>query len=103
MPDGGSLKISLSSSDQYFGVSFRDTGTGIKPEDFGHIFEPSFTTKPDGSGLGLMIVQRIVQDHGGQIEVVSKPEAGTSITMLLPLAEKRIRLLKADGQKNERR
>lgn len=98
MPDGGALKISLTSTDQYFSISFRDTGTGIKPEDFGHIFEPSYTTKPDGSGLGLMIVQRIVQDHGGQIEVVSKPQAGTSITMQLPLAEKRIRLLKSGGK-----
>lgn len=95
MPDGGSLIISLSSSDQFLGISFRDTGVGISPENFGRIFEPHHTTKPDGSGLGLMIVQRIIQDHGGQIEVVSKPNKGTRFTILLPLVERRIRLLKA--------
>ncbi len=93
MPDGGVLSIILSSTDRYLAVSFRDTGIGIKPEDFGHIFEPYQSTKPGGSGLGLMIVQRIVQDHGGQIEVVSKPDSGASFTILLPLAEQRIRLL----------
>lgn len=99
MPGGGLLRISLSSSDQFLGISFRDTGIGIRPEDFGNIFEPYYTTKSDGSGLGLMIVQRIVQDHGGRIEVVSKPEAGTGFTILLPLAEQRMRLLKAHRAK----
>jgi anti-sigma regulatory factor (Ser/Thr protein kinase) len=77
MPDGGSLKIALSTADRYLAIAFTDTGVGIRPEDFGRIFEPQHTTKPDGSGLGLMIVQRIVQEHGGQIEVASKPEQGT--------------------------
>jgi two-component system, sporulation sensor kinase E len=95
MPDGGSLKISVTCNDSHMLIAFRDTGVGIKPEDFGRIFEPYHTTKPEGSGLGLMIVQRIVQDHGGQIEVVSKPGQGTVFTILLPLAERRVRLLKA--------
>jgi len=95
MPDGGALRISLSFSDRFLAVTFQDTGVGIKREDFGRIFEPYYTTKPSGSGLGLMIVQRIVQDHGGQIEVLSKQDTGTHITVLLPLAERRIRLLKA--------
>ncbi|MBN2302687.1 MAG: PAS domain S-box protein [Lentisphaerae bacterium] len=99
MPDGGSLVISLSRSDQYAIIRFQDTGTGIKPEDFGRIFDAQHTTKSDGSGLGLMIVQRIVQDHGGQIEVVSKPETGTSFTILLPCAERRARLLRAARKK----
>ncbi|MCK5849921.1 MAG: PAS domain S-box protein [Kiritimatiellae bacterium] len=98
MPDGGSLKISLSSNDQYLVISFQDNGEGIRPEDFGHIFEPYHTTKTSGSGLGLMIVQRIIQDHGGQIEVVSDPGIGTSFTIQLPLAERRMRLLKAHKQ-----
>ena len=95
MPDGGKLTITLSCSDQFLGISFRDTGVGIKSEDFGQIFEPYQTSKKSGSGLGLMIVQRIVQDHGGQIELVSKPEEGTNFTIMLPLAERRVRLLKA--------
>lgn len=101
MPDGGSLVISLSCSAEHLGVRFQDTGVGIDPEDFGRIFEPHHTTKSDGSGLGLMIVQRIVQDHGGQIEVVSKPDTGTSITVLLPLVERRTRLLRG-GRKSSK-
>lgn len=93
MPDGGLLKIICSYSDQYLSVCFQDSGTGIKREDFAQIFEPYHTSKDTGSGLGLMIVQRIVQDHGGQIEVASKENEGSSFTIRLPRAEKRIRLL----------
>ncbi len=93
MPDGGRLGIVLSVTDRYLVIAFQDTGVGIRPEEFGRIFEPYHTTKPDGSGLGLMIVQRIVQDHGGQIELQSKPGEGTRFTVLLPLAERRVRLL----------
>lgn len=102
MPDGGEIDITVSSSDQYVGICFKDTGTGIKQEDFARIFEPYQTTKADGSGLGLMIVQRIVQDHGGQIEVASRAEQGTSFTILLPLVERRVRLLEERevGRKN---
>ena len=102
MPDGGSLRIVLSSSDRFVAVSFRDTGCGIKPEDLGRVFEAYHTTRAEGSGLGLMVVQRIVQDHGGQIEIVSKPEEGTNVTILLPLAERRVRLLEASGRPEEK-
>lgn len=93
MPDGGLLRISLSGSDRFLAISFLDTGIGIRPENLGRLFEPYHTTKPEGTGLGLMIVQRIVQDHGGQIEVTSKPDSGTRVTIFLPLAERRVRLL----------
>ena len=93
MPDGGRLTVSLFTTDRFLGVSFQDTGVGIKREEMSRIFEPYHTTKPSGSGLGLMIVQRIIQDHGGEIEVTSKPEAGTRFTILLPLSERRVRLL----------
>lgn len=93
MPDGGSLIISFGVSDQFVGISFRDTGKGIKQQDFGHIFDPYYTTRKDGSGLGLMILQRIVQDHGGRITVASKVGKGTEFTILLPLVERRMRLL----------
>ncbi|MFC1453341.1 nitrogen regulation protein NR(II), partial [Verrucomicrobiota bacterium] len=95
MSDGGTLRISLGVTDRLLAVSFRDTGQGISAEDMGRIFEPYHTTKAQGSGLGLMIVQRIVQDHGGQIEVASKPGQGTAFTVLLPLWERRVRLLRA--------
>ena len=93
MPDGGRLTLSLFTTDRFVGISFQDTGVGIKREDMSRIFEPYHTTKRDGSGLGLMIVQRIIQEHGGQIEVTSKLDAGTRFTILLPLLERRVRLL----------
>jgi two-component system, sporulation sensor kinase E len=94
MSDGGMLRIALSSSDRFAAISFRDTGAGISPKDFGRIFDPYYSTKAEGSGLGLMIVQRIVQDHGGRIDVYSEPGAGTTFTVWLPLGERRVRLLK---------
>ncbi|MGQ9661728.1 MAG: two-component system sensor histidine kinase NtrB [Kiritimatiellia bacterium] len=94
MPDGGRLTITLSCSDRYLAISFRDTGVGIRAEDLGRVFEPYYSTKPGGSGLGLMVVQRIIQEHGGQIEVASKLGEGTNFTILLPLLERRVRLLK---------
>ena len=95
MPDRGALRIVLSSSDDQIRISIQDTGGGIRPEDLGRIFEAYHTTKPDGTGLGLMIVQRIVQEHGGSIAVSSKVGEGTDFSILLPLAERRVRLLKA--------
>jgi two-component system, sporulation sensor kinase E len=93
MPGGGELRVSLSATDHHLVLAVKDTGVGIEPEQFGRIFEPYHTTKSEGSGLGLMVVQRIVQDHGGQIEVASKPGEGTSFTILLPRVERHIRLL----------
>ena len=95
MPDGGRLTITVGSTDRFLSVAFRDTGTGIDPENLGQIFEPYMTTKSEGSGLGLMIVQRIIQNHGGQLEVESKPGQGTRFTVLLPLVERRVRRLNA--------
>jgi two-component system, sporulation sensor kinase E len=93
MPDGGALTVKCSCSSEYLSISFQDTGEGIKPEDYSRIFDAYHTTKKEGTGLGLMIVERIVQDHGGQIEVASIENKGSSFTIRLPLAERRIRLL----------
>lgn len=95
MPDGGSLQISLRTSAEFLEIAFQDTGIGIDPDDLGRIMEPYHTTKSTGSGLGLMIVQRIVQEHGGHIELMSKPNEGSRFTIHLPLVERRMRLLKA--------
>jgi PAS domain S-box-containing protein len=67
-------------------VTVQDDGHGIKPEDVAHVFDPFFTTKDYGTGLGLSVVHGIVQEHGGQIEVESEIERGTSFHILLPLA-----------------
>lgn len=95
MANGGLLKIAISSNDRFVIISFKDTGPGIPPENLGSLFDPYFTTKAEGTGLGLMIVQRIIRDHGGEIEVRSEPGKGTAFTLFLPRDERRIRLLKA--------
>ena len=94
---GGSvptLTVEFDADDRNVIISIRDTGTGIPEEEFKRMFEPYRTTKAGGHGLGLMIVQRIVQDHGGQIEVASKQGEGTVFRIVLPLADRRIRRLK---------
>ena len=95
MRPGGILRIRTEATDTHVVVSFIDTGHGIPAEQAGRIFEPYYTTKSDGSGLGLMIVQRIVRDHGGTIDVESDVGRGTSVRVRLPIREKRTRLLEA--------
>jgi len=95
---GGILRVSTSRSDTHLEISFADNGTGIPIEDMAHITEPYFTRKKTGTGLGLFIVQRILHEHGGHLELLSQPGRGTTARILLPLAERRVRLLGAgDG------
>ena len=98
MPDGGALQIRLETSDHGLSIAFQDTGIGIKQEDFGRIFEPYHTNKPGGTGLGLMIVQRIVQEHGGEMAVASESGKGTTFTITLPVTDRRTRLLNTGEQ-----
>jgi two-component system, sporulation sensor kinase E len=95
MDGGGILKITLGSTDLFATVSFRDSGCGISPDDIGNIFKAYKTSKKHGSGLGLMIVQRIIRDHGGEIEIDSAPGRGTVFTIYIPREERRMRLLKS--------
>jgi two-component system, sporulation sensor kinase E len=90
---GGILRVATSRSDTQLEISFEDNGTGISSEDMAHITEPYFTRKKAGSGLGLFIVQRIIHEHGGHLELLSQPGRGTTARILLPLAERRVRLL----------
>jgi two-component system, sporulation sensor kinase E len=94
MGGSGVLRISFEVSDRQVGVVFQDTGPGISPGRMGDLFEPFRTTKPDGHGLGLMIVQRIVRDHGGAVLVDSRP-GGTRIQLNFQRDDQRIRLLAA--------
>lgn len=66
-------------------VAVSDTGIGIAKDDLSHLFEPFYTTKADGTGLGLAVAYRIMQDHGGAIRVASIPGAGTTVTMQFPV------------------
>jgi signal transduction histidine kinase len=74
-------------------VSVADTGGGVPQEQINRIFEPFYTTKKKGSGLGLMIVQRIVRAHNGRIELESNVGRGTTFRVWLPLHERKPRLL----------
>jgi PAS domain S-box-containing protein len=99
MTAGGILRIQTEATDAHVVMSFTDTGHGIDSEQIGKIFEPYHTTKKTGSGLGLMIVQRIVREHGGTIQLESDPGRGTTFRIRLPLQEKRTRLLQAPSSK----
>ncbi len=93
MTRGGTLTLQTGEGGDGVWVSVTDTGGGIPPEQINRIFEPFFTTKKRGTGLGLMIVQRIVRAHGGRIELESHVGRGTTFRIWLPLHERRPRLL----------
>ncbi len=95
MTRGGVLSVQTGTGTEGVWVNISDTGCGIPPEQLNRIFEPFFTTKKKGSGLGLMIVQRIVRDHGGLIKLESNVGQGTTFRIWLPLHERRQRLLEA--------
>ncbi|MGE5223487.1 MAG: sensor histidine kinase [Omnitrophica WOR_2 bacterium] len=67
-------------------ITFKDTGSGIRPEDLHHVFEPFFTTKEKGSGLGLSICHEIIRNHNGEITVESQPGEGSSFSIWLPVS-----------------
>ena len=93
MTKGGVLSVQTDSGVDGVVVSIADTGGGIPQEQINRIFEPFYTTKKKGTGLGLMIVQRIVRDHGGRIDLESRVGKGTTFRIWLPLYERRTRLL----------
>jgi PAS domain S-box-containing protein len=95
MTKGGTLSLQTWEGSDGVWVSVTDTGAGIPPEQLNRIFEPFYTTKEKGSGLGLMIVQRIVRAHDGRIELESQVGRGTTFRLWFPLHERKPRLLEA--------
>jgi len=93
MVPGGQLRIKTRADDEHVFLLFGDTGSGIKQEDLVKLFQPYHTTKPGGTGLGLMIAQRIMRAHGGQVGVESKEGVGTIITLQFPRKDRRVHLL----------
>ena len=89
----GVIRISAHANDFEATISIEDNGTGIPPEQMGSLFEPYRTTKQSGTGLGLLIVRRVVREHGGEIEIQSEPGSGTRILIHLPRGPKPVRLL----------
>jgi PAS domain S-box-containing protein len=95
MTTGGTLTLQTGENSDGVWVSVADTGGGIPQEQINRIFEPFYTTKKKGSGLGLMIVQRIIRAHNGRIELESNVGRGTTFRVWLPLHERKPRLLAA--------
>jgi len=95
MTQGGTLTVLTGETPESVWVSVTDTGGGIPQEQINRIFEPFYTTKKKGTGLGLMLVQRIVRAHGGRIDVESQVGRGTTFRIWLPLHERKPRLLEA--------
>ena len=93
MRPGGRLKIKTRADDDSVFLLFADTGSGIKQEDLVRLFQPYHTTKAGGHGLGLMIAQRIMRAHGGQIGLESKEGVGTIVTLQFPRKDRRVRML----------
>lgn len=87
MPEGGILKIALEKNEEWAIVQFADTGIGISQENLEKIFSPFFTTKPQGNGFGLSEVHKVIQAHGGTIDVMSTLGKGTEFTVKLPLKQ----------------
>jgi len=87
MPNGGELTIDLSRTEEDLLVSFRDTGVGIPEENLGKLFNPFFTTKSKGQGLGLPVCKKLVEACDGRITVESKPGEGSTFTVKLPLVK----------------
>ncbi len=95
MPAGGKLNIRVRADDDSVFILIADTGSGIRTEDLGKLFSPYHTTKAGGHGLGLMIVQRIMRDHGGHVGFESKEGKGTVVTLQFPQKHRRVRMLQS--------
>ncbi len=99
MKRGGTLRIRTDRDDTHVLITFVDTGGGVSVRNLSRVFEPYFTTKPSGTGLGLLIVRRIVREHGGELSIESSQDKGLTLTIRLPYIDKRIRMLEAGEAK----
>lgn len=88
MPNGGELEVSAETADQsgMITLAIRDNGCGMDDDMLERVFDPYFTTKPGGTGLGLAMVQKIVEEHGGTIRFESQAGKGTTVILILPVA-----------------
>ncbi|PYK70801.1 MAG: PAS domain-containing sensor histidine kinase [Verrucomicrobia bacterium] len=95
----GILRIRTDMDESHVRVSFIDTGGGMSAETLSHVFEPYYTTKESGTGLGLLIVRRIVREHGGELAIESTEGKGLALSIRLPFKEQRVRMLEAGDRK----
>jgi signal transduction histidine kinase len=101
MPGGGKLRLAALRVEDEVRLTVEDSGVGISEEDLPKIFEPYFTTKENGTGLGLTITFKIVREHDGEITVTSRPGQGSCFTISLPVPQKEKRLLPYDEGSRE--
>jgi signal transduction histidine kinase len=94
----GTLTLGTERRGDWVVLSVSDTGEGIAPESLERIWEPFFTTRTQGTGLGLSLVRRIVEDHGGHVEVESQPGQGTTFRLYFPVPSESS---EAEGQTND--
>jgi nitrogen fixation/metabolism regulation signal transduction histidine kinase len=97
----GILRIRTDMDDSHVRVGFTDNGGGMSAEALSRVFEPYYTTKASGSGLGLLIVRRIVREHGGELAIESTEAKGLTLTIRLPFKNQRVRMLEA-GRKERK-
>ena len=98
----GTLRIRTDLDNTHVMVRFVDTGGGMSVENLSRVFKPYFTTKPSGTGLGLLIVRRIVREHGGELSIESSEGKGLTLTIRLPYIDKRIRMLEAGEARDQK-
>ncbi|MDF1552661.1 MAG: response regulator [Deferrisomatales bacterium] len=87
MPDGGILTLSLAAANEWVRAEVTDNGRGIPKDELANVFDPFFTSKMSGAGLGLTMVHRIVTRHGGEVDLTSSVGAGTTVVVRLPLRQ----------------
>jgi signal transduction histidine kinase len=102
MEDGGILELESGVNDRFAWMAIEDNGCGMDSEKLSAIYEPYHTTKQEGTGLGMMIVQRIMRDHGGEISINSEPGKGTRFILRFPREDARLTQLDAPqaGEEN---
>jgi len=98
MGSDGEITVRTGCDDENVHVTFADNGPGVSADRVSRVFEPYYTTKKTGSGLGLLIVHRIIHDHGGEVEFRSREGIGTEVTVYLPRAERLMRFLPARSE-----
>ena len=96
----GILRIRTDMDESHVIVRFTDTGGGISPDNLSRVFEPYFTTKTSGTGLGLLIVRRIIREQGGELSIESSEGKGLTLTIRLPHIDRRVRMLEAGDSKS---
>jgi two-component system sporulation sensor kinase A len=85
MEDGGTVRVSTRQSGHWIVVRISDTGGGIPEDVMGKLFVPFFTTRKTGSGLGMAVTRRIIENHGGEIKIESELGVGTTVEMRVPI------------------